>query len=88
MVGNKGNLSKDEYKKIVNDLYLFYRVFVGSKFSENLPAPHIKTLSKKLMRMSDGEFKRLCVAMPPSTFKEFINHTCIPYVEIIPKSKS
>lgn len=65
MVGSKENLSKNDYKKIVNDLYLFYRIFVGSKFSENLPAPHIKTLSKELMRMSEGDFKRLCVAMPP-----------------------
>lgn len=64
MVGTE-NLSKEEYKKVVNDLYLFYRVFVGSKFAENLPAPHIRTLSKELMRMTDGEYKRLCVSMPP-----------------------
>lgn len=65
MVGNRESISGEDYKKIVNDLYLFYRVFVGSKFAENLPAPHIKDISKELMRMSDGEFKRLCVAIAP-----------------------
>ena len=65
MVGNNESLSQTDYKKIVNDLYLFYRVFVGSKFAENLPAPHIKALSKELMRMTNGEYQRLCVAMPP-----------------------
>lgn len=65
MVGNKENLTKEDYIKIVNDLYLFYRFFVASKFAENLSAPHIKTLSKELMKMSNGEYKRLCVAMPP-----------------------
>ena len=58
-------MDKNDYKKIVNDLYLFYRVFVGSKFTENLPAPHIKSLSKELMKMTHKEFKRLCVALPP-----------------------
>lgn len=65
MVGNNESLSQTDYKKVVNDLYLFYRVFVGSKFAENLPAPHIKTLSRELMKMTDGEFQRLCVSMPP-----------------------
>lgn len=65
MVGEEENLTNQDYAKIVNDLYYFYRVFVGSKFTENLHAPHIKSLSKELMRMTDGEFKRLCVAMPP-----------------------
>lgn len=65
MVGNNKSLSQQDYKKVVNDLYLFYRVFIGSKFSENLPAPHIKKLSKELMRMTKGEYQRLCVSMPP-----------------------
>lgn len=65
MVGSNGSLTKEDYKKVVNDLYLFYRVFVASKFTENLPAPHIKSLSKELMKMTNGEYKRLCVAMPP-----------------------
>ena len=65
MVGNNKSLSQQDYKKVVNDLYLFYRVFVGSKFAENLPAPHIKKLSKELMRMTKGEYQRLCVSMPP-----------------------
>lgn len=65
MVGNNKSLTEKDYKKVVNDLYLFYRVFVGSKFSENLPAPHIKKLSKELMRMTKGDYQRLCVSMPP-----------------------
>ena len=50
----------EDYEKVVNDLYLFYRVFVCDKFSENLHAPHIKSLSKELMKMTNGEYKRLC----------------------------
>ena len=65
MVGKEEDLTNTEYKKIINDLYLFYRVFVGSKFAENLPAPHIKSISKELMKMSEGEYKRLCVSLPP-----------------------
>lgn len=59
-------------EQVVNDLYLFYRVFVGSKFAENKPAPHIKSLSRELMRMHNGEFKRMCVAMPPQHSKSSI----------------
>lgn len=43
----------------------FYRVFVGSKFNENLKAPHIKSLSRELMKMYKGDYKRLCVAIAP-----------------------
>lgn len=57
--------NKTKMEKVVNDLYLFYRVFVGSKFNDNLHAPHIKTLSRELMRMYNDEYHRLCVAMPP-----------------------
>ena len=52
----------------VNDLYLFYRLIVAKSFTENVPAPHLKDLSKELMRMYRGDFKRLCVAMPPSAW--------------------
>lgn len=65
MVSNKEDITKEDYKKIVNDLYTFYRVFIASKFAENLPAPHIKSLSKELMKMTNGEYQRLCVSMPP-----------------------
>ena len=58
-------MEEKQLKRIVNDLYLFYRVIVGSSFNENLPAPHIKSLSKELMKMYKGEYMRLCVAMPP-----------------------
>lgn len=61
-------MDKEKISEIINDLYLFYRVFVASHFAENLPAPHIKKLSRELMRLyegSDKSYKRLCVAMPP-----------------------
>lgn len=64
--------NKENIEKIINDLYLFYRVFIGSKFPENVPAPHIKSLSRELMRMYQNEFNRLCVAMPPQHSKSSI----------------
>ena len=79
-------MDKDKISKIINDLYLFYRVFVASHFAENVPAPHIKMLSRELMRLyegSDKNFKRLCVAMPPSALEEFFNHIIIPDVAYI-----
>lgn len=53
-------------KDFLNDLYLFYRLFITSNYAENVPAPHIKILAKKLMNLSLGVDKnRLCVSMPP-----------------------
>lgn len=52
-------------KKIMNDLYYFYLTFIGSRFKERLKAPHIKRLSRELMKMYRGDYQRLCVAMPP-----------------------
>lgn len=57
------NLSK--FYEISNDLYLFYRCIIGSKFKENLPAKHIKELSRHLMLNYRGLEKRLVCAMPP-----------------------
>ena len=56
-------------KMVINDLYLFYRYFVGSTFKENLPAKHIKELSRKLMRLYKNKFQRMCVAIPPRMSK-------------------
>jgi len=64
-------MDNERISKIINDLYLFYRVFVASHFAENLPAPHIKKISRELMKLYDGtdpSYKRLCVAMPPTPF--------------------
>ena len=66
-------MDEEKISEIINDLYLFYRVFVASHFAENLPAPHIKKLSRELMKLyncSDESYKRLCVAMPPTTFQK------------------
>lgn len=57
---------KNRDKKIINNLYYFYLTFIGSRFKERLKAPHIKRLSKELMKMYRGDYQRLCVAMPPS----------------------
>ena len=52
-------------ERILNDLYLFYLTFIGSRFKERYQAPHIKRLSRELMKMYRGDYQRLCVAMPP-----------------------
>ncbi|WP_405286381.1 hypothetical protein [Methanobrevibacter sp.] len=53
-------------KDFVNDLYLFYRYFIASNYSNSVPAPHIHTLALKLMKLKEGEGKtRLAVSMPP-----------------------
>lgn len=53
-------------KDFLNDLYLFYRLFIASNYSDSVPAPHIKKLSRKLMDLRNGKGKhRLAVSMPP-----------------------
>lgn len=71
-------LTQDDLKYIVNDLYKFYRVFVASHFQENLPAPHIKALSKELTKLYLGEFKRLVVNMPPQHSKSSLLTVAYP----------
>ena len=74
-------MDKDKISKIINDLYLFYRVFVASHFAENTPAPHIKMLSRELMKLYDGSdenYKRLCVAMPPRHSKSSLITLAFP----------
>jgi len=74
-------MDKEQISEIINDLYLFYRVFVSSHFSENQSAPHIKKLSRELMKMyegSDENYKRLCVAMPPRHSKSSLITLAFP----------
>lgn len=59
-------------KKIINNLYYFYRIFITSEFKERLEAPHIEKLSKELMKMYRGDYRRLCVSMPPRHSKSSI----------------
>ena len=54
-----------ELKYVQTDLYAFYRYYVGRSFAENVPAPHIDKLATALMEVYRGDYKRLCVAMPP-----------------------
>lgn len=59
-------MDRTDLTKVVNDLYSFYRLFVGSDFRENLQAPHLKSLAQELMSISLGDdLARLCVSMPP-----------------------
>lgn len=53
--------------RFLDDLYLFYRLFVVKKFSkQNLRAEHIKELARNLMAISlDLLDKHLAVSMPP-----------------------
>lgn len=72
-------MDNEKISNIINDLYLFYRVFVSSNFAENLPAPHIKKISRELMKLYEGadpSYKRLCVAMPP---RHPIENNCMVY---------
>lgn len=83
-------MDKDKISEIINDIYLFYRVFVASHFSENLSAPHIKKISRELMKLYDGSdesFKRLCVAMPPSPLEKLFNYFGISNVAYISESE-
>lgn len=89
-MGYKKIMDEERISKIINDLYLFYRVFVASHFTDNLQAPHIKKLSKELEKLyfgSEEGFQRLCVAMPPSSFQEFFNNINLPDVAYIPQSE-
>lgn len=53
-------------KRIVNDLYNFYKLFVINHFTKKvIPAPHIRRLSKELMRMYRGDYQKLTVSLPP-----------------------
>lgn len=71
-------MENEKLEKIVNDLYLFYRGIVAKKFTENVPAPHIKSLSKELMCMYRGDYRRLCVAMPPRHAKSSMISLAFP----------
>lgn len=62
-------INNDSLSQIINDLYLFYRVFIVSRFKKNLPAKHIRTLSRALMRIYTGDLKRLVVNMGPQHSK-------------------
>lgn len=59
-------MKKMSKKDFLNDLYLFYRLFIASNYTNSVPAPHIKKLSRKLMDLRNGTGKhRLAVSMPP-----------------------
>lgn len=77
------NMNEDKMRLIVNDLYLFYRYFVASSFKQNLPAKHIKEISRELMRMYRGDYQRLCVAQPPRTSKSSLITLAYPFWLII-----
>lgn len=55
-----------DIKDLTKNLYGFYRKFVAKSYvGGHVKVPHIKKLSKELNKMYEGEFNKLCVAMPP-----------------------
>ena len=59
-------VSEELKKRFTNDLYLFYRYFISSRYEDPVPAPHIKKLSRELMKLANGMGNnRLAVSMPP-----------------------
>jgi hypothetical protein len=69
----------EKYKAVMNDLYNFYQYFVINHFNKKIiPAPHIKKLSKELMKMYRGDFRKLTVSMPPRHSKSSLITLAFP----------
>ena len=69
----------DKYKLIMNDLYRFYLYYVINHFNKKIiKAPHIKKLSRTLMRMYRGDYKKLTVSMPPRHSKSSLITLAFP----------
>jgi len=69
----------DKYKEIMNDLYKFYNYFVINHFNKKIiPAPHIRKLSRELMRMYRGDYRKLTVSMPPRHSKSSLITLAFP----------
>ena len=63
----------------MNDLYQFYNYFVINHFNKKIvPAPHIKRLSRELMRMYRGDYRKLTVSMPPRHSKSSLITLAFP----------
>ena len=58
-------------RKATSNLYLFYRAFVANNFEENVHAPHIEKIARKLTEITYGKNtkNRLCVSVPPQHSK-------------------
>ena len=69
------------------NLYWFYRNYIATDFKENLDAPHIETLAAYLTDLKEGEFSRLCVAMPPRHSKSSMVTLAYP-LWLLSKDKS
>ena len=69
----------EKYKLIMNDLYKFYNYFVINYFNKKIiPAPHIEKLSRELMKMYRGDYKKLTVSMPPRHSKSSLITLAFP----------
>ena len=69
----------EKYKQIVNDLYKFYQYYVINTFNkEVIPAPHIKKLSRALMRMYRGAYNKMTVSLPPRHSKSSLITLAFP----------
>ena len=63
----------------MNDLYKFYQYYVINTFNkEVIPAPHIKKLSRALMRMYRGAYNKMTVSLPPRHSKSSLITLAFP----------
>ena len=75
----QNNAQVDKYKVVMNDLYKFYNYFVINHFNKKIiPAPHIRKLSRELMKMYRGDYKKLTVSMPPRHSKSSLITLAFP----------
>ncbi|MBR3213151.1 MAG: hypothetical protein IKF79_01430 [Methanosphaera sp.] len=73
------NVNLDKYKMVMNDLYKFYEYFVINHFNKKIiSAPHIRKLSRELMKMYRGDYKKLTVSMPPRHSKSSLITLAFP----------
>lgn len=73
------NTQLERYKEVINDLYKFYEYFVINHFNKKIiPAPHIKKLSRELMKMYRGDYRKLTVSMPPRHSKSSLITLAFP----------
>ena len=64
----KGLISENTARNIyesTKNLYNFYKRFVAISYNPKVDAPHIKELAENLEDLHNGQFNKLCVAMPP-----------------------
>ena len=73
------HMVSDKYKRVMNDLYSFYLYYVINHFNKKIiKAPHIKKLSRELMRMYRGDYSKMTVSLPPRHSKSSLITLAFP----------